>query len=68
MAPLGRMERRVRAASLMVLLGLVFETISLSIRHPLAILVLSMLGIGLVVLGILMFLLGLAFQEPARRD
>jgi len=64
----ARMERRVRVAGVLVLVGLVLETISLLIRHPLGILILSMAGIAIVVAGIAMFLLGLAVHEPARHE
>ena len=52
-------ERRIRTSALLVLLGLVVETISLNILHPLSFLVFLILGGLLAAAGIGWFLFAL---------
>lgn len=56
MAAQGLMERRLRWAGILVLLGVLVEGVALRWSHPTAFLVLAFIGMPLVMLGVLLFL------------
>jgi uncharacterized membrane protein YczE len=55
----AKMQRRLRASSLLVLIGLLIELVSLLWSHPTAFLVFVILGIFFMALGILLYLYSL---------
>lgn len=61
-----RIERRIRIAALVSLLGLVVEAVTLNILHPLSFIVFASVGVLLIGAGIVLFLLALLqAAEPA---
>lgn len=58
-APITKLEKRLRVAGLLVLLGLLVELITLHWAHPTAFLFFILLGGGLMGLGILLYLYSL---------
>jgi len=60
-------ENRIRVAAVLCLLGLAVEAVTLNILHPLSFIVFAGAGVGLIVLGIIVYLLALlrAAEEPA---
>jgi hypothetical protein len=59
MKPNPRIEGRIRMAALLVLAGLVLETVTLNILHPLSFVVFALFGVLLIGAGIVVFLLTL---------
>lgn len=59
-------ERLLRAASALIILGLVVEAISLMWFHPLSFVLFAFVGIILIGLGILLFLASLVFAIPTQ--
>jgi hypothetical protein len=59
------MGRLLRAASALIILGLVVEAISLMWFHPLSFVLFAFVGIALIGLGILVFLASLVFAVPS---
>lgn len=68
MAARNPMERRLRFAGLLALLGLLVEALALLWNHPTAFLAFAMIGVPLVLLGVLVFLLSLVSRGSAARD
>lgn len=60
------MGRLLRAASALIILGLVVEAISLMWFHPLSFVLFAFVGIILIGLGILVFLASLVFVVPSQ--
>jgi hypothetical protein len=60
------MGRLLRAASALIILGLVVEAISLMWFHPLSFVLFAFVGIALIGLGILVFLASLVFAVPSQ--
>lgn len=58
--------RLLRAASALIILGLVVEAISLMWFHPLSFVLFAFVGIILIGLGILLFLASLVFAIPTQ--
>jgi hypothetical protein len=52
-------ERRIRVAAILVLLGLAIEAITLWVLHPLSFVAFASVGVLLIVAGIVVFLLTL---------
>jgi hypothetical protein len=52
-------ERRIRIASVLVILGLLVELLSFAWRSPLAFLMFLLVGVGFAAAGILVFLISL---------
>jgi uncharacterized membrane protein YczE len=61
-----KMQRRLRASSLLVLIGLLIELASLLWSHPTAFLVFVILGILFMALGILLYLYSLVTISEAQ--
>lgn len=62
------MERLLRISSAFIILGLVVEIISLLWYHPLSFVLFAFLGISLIGLGILVYLVSLAFVASRSTD
>jgi hypothetical protein len=60
-----RMARLLRAASALIVLGLLVEIISLLWFHPLAFVLFAFIGVALIALGILVYLASLVFAVPS---
>jgi hypothetical protein len=58
------MGKLLRAASALIILGLVVEAISLIWFHPLSFVLFAFVGIALIGLGILVFLASIVFAVP----
>ena len=54
--PFPAVERRVRLAAILVLLGLAIEAVTLSVLHPLSFVAFASVGVLLIVAGIVVFL------------
>jgi hypothetical protein len=59
MMPSGAIERRIRLSAGLLLLGLLVETLTLLVLHPLSFIVFASLGVLLIGAGIVVFLLTL---------
>jgi len=55
------MGRLLRVSSALIILGLVVEIVSLVWYHPLSFVLFAFVGISLIALGILVYLISLAF-------
>lgn len=62
------MERLLRISSAFIILGLVVEIISLLWYHPLSFVLFAFIGISLIGLGILVYLVSLAFVASRSTD
>lgn len=62
------MERLLRISSAFIILGLVVEIISLLWYHPLSFVLFAFIGISLIGLGILVYLVSLAFVASRSKD
>jgi hypothetical protein len=65
MAAQGLMQRRLRWAGILVLLGVLTEGVALRWSHPTAFLVLAFIGMPLVMLGVVIFLWSLVSEGGA---
>jgi hypothetical protein len=59
MIPARAVEKRIRIAAALLLLGVAIEALTLSVLHPLAFIAFASLGALLVAAGVIMFLLTL---------
>ena len=57
--PFPAVERRIRLAAILVLLGLAIEAVTLSVLHPLSFVAFASVGVLFIVSGIVVFLLTL---------
>ena len=58
-------EGRIRLAAFLCLLGLAVEAVTLNILHPISFIVFASAGVGLIVLGIGLYLLALLHATEA---
>ncbi len=58
-------QRFLQVASVLIILGLITEIISLGWVHPLAFLLFAFVGASLIALGILVYLASLVFTPPS---
>jgi len=65
MKTLTKVERRLRPAGTLIVLGLMVELVSLRWSHPTAFLLFILLGVSLMGLGILIYLLTLLIAGKA---
>lgn len=61
----SRMEKRIRVAAVLLIIGLLIEVISLQWAHPTAFLVFAFIGGAFIGLGILIFLFSLVSLDTA---
>ena len=59
MNPVPGIERRIRLAAVLILLGLIVEAVTLRVLHPLSFVIFAGAGLALIGIGIVVFLLAL---------
>lgn len=65
---LTRLERRLRLAGYLLIVGLLIELVTLRWAHPTAFLFFVLLGGGLMAIGILIYLLALVTGTESSRE